>query len=299
MDAVHKEVLDIHHSRLVTSLRANDVIDRLLKEEAINKYDYDQLKRTEAQGPRAMNRLLLLTLRRRGGEAFPALQRSLEDTGQKDLHEALRTCELDLLEGLVADRLQWAAGGVGGPSSSSTSQRLPAGLELGNLHNSLDLDLDLDPDPDPDLHADTDTRHHRHRRSSPAQDSNRSESSPVPVLQKASSPALKTSTSPGPRRQTRRPRAKEGGGGGGDGGGGGSSSPPPPSSPLSKEQERERQLKELEKEVRDLRTSYGKMETELKQQIEQLEKGKEKGEGEGEGKEGGGKKKKDGGCAVM
>ena len=45
MDPVHREVLDTNHSQLVTSLRASDVMGLLLKDDVINKYDYDQMKR--------------------------------------------------------------------------------------------------------------------------------------------------------------------------------------------------------------------------------------------------------------
>ena len=46
MDPVHREVLDTNHSQLVTSLRASDVMGLLLKDDVINKYDYDQMKRS-------------------------------------------------------------------------------------------------------------------------------------------------------------------------------------------------------------------------------------------------------------
>ena len=46
MDPVHREVLDSNHSQLVTSLRASDVMGLLLKDDVINKYDYDQMKRS-------------------------------------------------------------------------------------------------------------------------------------------------------------------------------------------------------------------------------------------------------------
>ena len=46
MDPVHREVLDTNHSQLVTSLRASGVMGLLLKDNVINKYDYDQMKRS-------------------------------------------------------------------------------------------------------------------------------------------------------------------------------------------------------------------------------------------------------------
>ena len=46
MDPIHREVLDTNHSHLVMSLRANDVMGLLLKDGVINKYDYDQMKRS-------------------------------------------------------------------------------------------------------------------------------------------------------------------------------------------------------------------------------------------------------------
>ena len=53
-----------------------------------------------------MNRLLLLTLRRRGGDAYPALHRALRETGQDDLCDVMLDSELNLREGLATERME-------------------------------------------------------------------------------------------------------------------------------------------------------------------------------------------------
>ena len=62
---------------------------------------------------------------------------------------------------------------------------------------------------------------------------------------------------------------------------------PAPSSSKQQGAERERQIVQLQQELTELRQSHSKVETELRQQIEQLEKDKEAGQ------------KKGGGCVVM
>ncbi|KAL8564304.1 hypothetical protein ACOMHN_050915 [Nucella lapillus] len=284
MDTVHKEVLDVHHERLVTSLRANDVIDLLLKQNAISKYDYDQLKRTEAQGSRAMNRLLILTLRQRGGRAYPAFQRSLLDSQQKDLHDLLKRYELDLLEAVLTERLRRSQDlGV------SSSRRLSSNGEIHDFTNR--------HTPGPRQGSDLYRQQQQQQPPSRPDSDNRCEP-PVPVLQKAFSPDLKSAPKSSRSNQPQSPPSNK------------ERQSPSPSATeeeaeLEKrrqvkklegdELEKERQVKKLEEEVQELRESYGRMETQLKQQIEQLEKEKQQQKGQEELLA----NKKGGGCAVM
>ena len=62
---------------------------------------------------------------------------------------------------------------------------------------------------------------------------------------------------------------------------------PAPSSSGPQGGDRERQIQQLQQELQELRQSHSKVETELKQQIEQLQKDKEAAQ------------KKGGGCVVM
>eukprot|EP00916_Digyalum_oweni_P006085 GHVL01010475.1.p1 GENE.GHVL01010475.1~~GHVL01010475.1.p1 ORF type:complete len:297 (-),score=16.64 GHVL01010475.1:444-1334(-) len=103
MDPLQLEVIDSNHTHLVASLRANDVIDWLLKEGAITRFEYDQLRRTEAQGARAMNRLLILTLRRKGGNAYPSLLRAMRSSGQDHLCDVILSSEHNIHDGIRAD----------------------------------------------------------------------------------------------------------------------------------------------------------------------------------------------------
>ncbi|PVD25679.1 hypothetical protein C0Q70_13338 [Pomacea canaliculata] len=105
MDPVHREVLDVNHNYLVERVCAAHVLPRLVRDDIVNDDDVKQLQRTEGQGPRAVNRLMLLTLRRRGSCAYAALHRALRDAGLDDVCDTLLDTELALREGLAADRI--------------------------------------------------------------------------------------------------------------------------------------------------------------------------------------------------
>ena len=105
-----------------------------------------------------------------------------------------------------------------------------------------------------------------------------------PVLRKATSPAFRNAPFPS-SSSTTTPR---------DGHPSQRGSPlpkgtpsPAPSSSGPQGGERERQIQQLQQELQELRQSHSKVETELKQQIEQLQKDKEAAQ------------KKGGGCVVM
>nr|KAG5712397.1 hypothetical protein BaRGS_023976 [Batillaria attramentaria] len=104
MDPVHREVLDINHAYLVTHMHGGDLLRCLLNDNIINNYDYEQLRRTEGQGTKAVNRLILLTLRRRGKAAYAGLHKALRQADQDDVCETLLDTELALRDGLAADR---------------------------------------------------------------------------------------------------------------------------------------------------------------------------------------------------
>lgn len=213
MDPVHREVLDVNHAYLVAHLQAGDLTRTLLNDQIITNYDYEQMRRTEGQGLKAMNRLLLLTLRRRGGAAYAGLHKALRQVGQDDVCETLLDTELAIRDGLASDRLQ------------ENNRR--------NQHYTGQT-LSLPPD---DHEASLDAFLNRQ---------------PLPSSHRQSLPSPARSQSPRTQREGK-----------------------------------EAMIHQLQQEVSDLRQSHSQMETDLRLQIERLEK-EQKANG-----------KKSGGCSIM
>ena len=61
---------------------------------------------TAAQGSKAMNRLMLMTLLRRNSEEFFSFQQGLKESKQTCLSNLLSSTEISIREGLTADRFQ-------------------------------------------------------------------------------------------------------------------------------------------------------------------------------------------------
>ncbi|XP_005096791.1 uncharacterized protein LOC101859780 [Aplysia californica] len=104
MRSSHKEALDHELSFIEENLTPRDLIKKLYEEEVLTLMDYNQLTRTEGQGERAVTRLLVRTLQRRGHKAYPTFVRTLENFGYNHVSNKLNETELFIRTGMEKDR---------------------------------------------------------------------------------------------------------------------------------------------------------------------------------------------------
>ncbi|KAK7504876.1 hypothetical protein BaRGS_00003904, partial [Batillaria attramentaria] len=249
---------------------------------------------TEGQGTKAVNRLILLTLRRRGKAAYAGLHKALRQADQDDVCETLLDTELALRDGLAADRAALAklhnkdqqymvARDTRIPTASSASAYSDGWGEKRSKADRLHVTVTMREGMTFLRHMSCDARsvcdsfdvQIGFRENDPDFDVFLRSS----VLTKPTSPAFR---SPGTSRQPSRTSSHR------------NKSVPSPSisqTPRTQGEDKEETIKRLEEQINDLRQSHTQMESELRQQIDKLEKEQKAKAGE--------KGKNGGGCSVM
>ncbi|XP_059170557.1 uncharacterized protein LOC131952078 [Physella acuta] len=104
MDAVHRETLDREMAYITDNINPRDVVGELYRQHVLTHTDYNQLSRIENQGDRAVSRLMVKTLQRRGAGAYPAFLEVLQARGYPDVRERLLESEQSLKVGIRADK---------------------------------------------------------------------------------------------------------------------------------------------------------------------------------------------------
>ncbi|CAL1540112.1 unnamed protein product [Lymnaea stagnalis] len=104
MEAVHRETLDRETGFLADHLTPRDMIGDLYRQNVLTSADYNQLSRMEGQGDRAVTRLMVKTLQRRGHNAYPAFLNVLRQHGFHNVCERLMESERSLKNGIQQDR---------------------------------------------------------------------------------------------------------------------------------------------------------------------------------------------------
>ncbi|CAL1540111.1 unnamed protein product [Lymnaea stagnalis] len=103
MDSAHKETLEMEMPYIENNIEPRDVIRTLYQGEIITHMDYNQFARTEGQGERAVTRLLVKTLQRRGDKAYPAFLGALKTHDYMEVHDKLVETESKISQGMMAD----------------------------------------------------------------------------------------------------------------------------------------------------------------------------------------------------
>ncbi|XP_059170558.1 uncharacterized protein LOC131952079 [Physella acuta] len=103
MEAAHKETLEQELPFIEGNIQPREVIRDLYQDEILTHMDFTQFTRTEGQGERAVNRLLVKTLQRRGDKAYPAFVGVLKKLDYTHVCDRLRDTEAVIRQGMKDD----------------------------------------------------------------------------------------------------------------------------------------------------------------------------------------------------
>ncbi|XP_055891222.1 uncharacterized protein LOC106069631 isoform X2 [Biomphalaria glabrata] len=150
MDPIHKETLEREMSYIADNVYPMDILGDLCRSNVLTNTDYKQLNRIEGQGDRAVTRLMVKTLQRRGQNAYPAFLQVLQSRGYLSICERLLESERSLKFGMRSERplTDWESLSRTTPSSFQTlptfrKRQSPLTSDYNNypLHSSLPLSL--------------------------------------------------------------------------------------------------------------------------------------------------------------
>ncbi|KAK0051460.1 hypothetical protein Bpfe_019039, partial [Biomphalaria pfeifferi] len=150
MDPIHKETLEREMSYIADNVYPMDILGDLCRNNVLTNTDYKQLNRIEGQGDRAVTRLMVKTLQRRGQNAYPAFLQVLQSRGYLNICEKLLESERSLKFGMRSERplTDWESLSRTTPSSLQTlptfrKRQSPLTSDYNNypLHSSLPLSL--------------------------------------------------------------------------------------------------------------------------------------------------------------
>ncbi|XP_055891223.1 uncharacterized protein LOC106077637 [Biomphalaria glabrata] len=103
MEAAHKETLEQELPYIEDNVQPYGVIKTLYDDDVLTHMDFTQFSRTEGQGDRAVTRLLVKTLQRRGNKAYPAFVGALKTHDYQDVSDRLEETERAIRQGMMDD----------------------------------------------------------------------------------------------------------------------------------------------------------------------------------------------------
>ncbi|GFN74341.1 hypothetical protein PoB_000084700 [Plakobranchus ocellatus] len=104
MEAVHKEALEQEMSFLEEHVRPGELLRKLYMHEVLTHMDYNTIVRTEGQGERAVTRLLMKTLMRRGDKAYSSLISALRTLQYHHVCDRLQKAERELRRAMEEEK---------------------------------------------------------------------------------------------------------------------------------------------------------------------------------------------------
>ncbi|KAH9509539.1 hypothetical protein Btru_046118 [Bulinus truncatus] len=105
MEAAHKETLEQEMPYIEDNVQPYGVIKTLYDDDVLTHMDFNQFTRTEGQGDRAVTRLLVKTLQRRGNKAYPAFVDALRVNEYPHVSNRLEETERAIRQGMMDDRI--------------------------------------------------------------------------------------------------------------------------------------------------------------------------------------------------
>ncbi|KAK0051461.1 ankyrin repeat and KH domain-containing protein 1, partial [Biomphalaria pfeifferi] len=103
MEAAHKETLEQELPYIENNVQPYGVIKTLYDDDVLTHMDFTQFSRTEGQGDRAVTRLLVKTLQRRGNKAYPAFVGALKTHDYQHVSDRLEETERAIRQGMMDD----------------------------------------------------------------------------------------------------------------------------------------------------------------------------------------------------
>ncbi|KAH9509540.1 hypothetical protein Btru_046119 [Bulinus truncatus] len=104
MDPVQKETLEREMTFIVDRVNPLDIVDGLSRLGVLTSMDINQLNRIQGQGGKAVTRLMVKTLQRRGQKAYPAFLQALQSRGYLDVCERVMESERALRHGMRMEK---------------------------------------------------------------------------------------------------------------------------------------------------------------------------------------------------